>query len=720
MIFDDQISKRRDRETQALREVFGDTAKDMGFTIDPGNTIGSGNRVLHLLLRHLKVTDYNLDDDGLFTPDEQLERILRPRNIMQRRITLSGDWWHRAIGPKLGQDKEGNMLLFLPRKWVFGYICIDQKGEERNVDAELMKNIKREALDFFPALPSRPLKAIDLLKYVASNLPSSTVFAVLLTASMAALIGMFVPFINKEIFHNVIPNCIIQALFPIAALFLGVVIGTAMMEVMRNKLMIRLKDSISISLQHAVMARIISLDTSFFWKYSSGEITTRVTSIRELCSIADSAILGVIVTLVFSVVYVFQIFFYAKELIVISLMLLAIHIILLIIYAIQLHIEEKELFDHKARLDGMEYGIFSGIQKIKLTGSEKRAYTKWLDIYRHCSHIKYNPSFSVKIMPALIALCQVGGIAIIWLFAIKENIAVSDFIAFSVAYGMISSVLQSVNAIIPELAEISPLLKISESVLSAVPESQPDAPQVEYLSGAIEISDLSFRYSEESNWLFRHFNLKIQPGEYVAIVGASGCGKSTLLRLLLGFEHPQAGGVFYDNYDLSMCDKTSLRRQIGSCLQGGTLFAGDLFSNITITAPGSTIDDAWRAAELAGIADDIRKMPMQMHTIVTEGNAGFSGGQKQSILIARALISNPSILIMDEATSALDAISQKRVAENLDRLDCTRIVVAHRLSTIRNCSRIIVLDKGEIKEEGTFEELMAQNGLFYQLAKRQI
>ena len=192
-----------------------------------------------------------------------------------------------TIFDKGGKERKNLPPYFLPRKWVFGYICIDQKGEERNVDAELMKNIKREALDFFPALPSRPLKAIDLLKYVASNLPSSTVFAVLLTASMAALIGMFVPFINKEIFHNVIPNGIIQALFPIAALFLGVVIGTAMMEVMRNKLMIRLKDSISISLQHAVMARIISLDTSFFWKYSSGEITTRVTSIRELCSIAD-------------------------------------------------------------------------------------------------------------------------------------------------------------------------------------------------------------------------------------------------------------------------------------------------------------------------------------------------------------------------------------------------------------------------------------------------
>lgn len=188
----------------------------------------------------------------------------------------------------------------------------------------------------------------------------------------------------------------------------------------------------------------------------------------------------------------------------------------------------------------------------------------------------------------------------------------------------------------------------------------------------------------------------------------------------MGFEHPQAGGVFYDNYDLSKCDKTSLRRQIGTCLQGGSLFASDIFSNITITAPDSTIEDAWRAAELAGIADDIRQMPMQMHTIVNEGDTGFSGGQKQRLLIARALIANPSILLMDEATSALDTISQKKVAEHLDQLDCTRIIVAHRLSTIRQCSRIIVLDKGTIVEDGTYDQLMEQKGLFYQLAKRQI
>ncbi len=719
MIFDDQISKRRDRETQALREVFGETARDMGFRVDRGNVAGSGNRVLHRLLRYLKVSDYILDDDGLLTPDEQLERILRPRGIMQRRITLSGDWWHRAVGPKLGQDKDGNMLLFVPRKWVFGYKCINKDGEERNVNQELMKEVSSDALDFFPALPPRSLKGIDLLRFAFANLPVSTLFAVILTALMASLIGMFIPFINKEIFHNVIPNGIMRDLYPVAALFVGVVVGSAMMEVMRNKLMIRVKDVLGITLQHAIMARIFTLDTSFFWKYSSGEITNRVTSIRRLCALADNAILGALVTLVFSVVYVVQIFFYAKDLMVISVSLLLIQVLLLVVYAVQMHIEEHELMRHKAMLDGMEYDMFAGIQKIKLTGSEKRAYTRWLDLYRHCAHISYNPSMAVKIMPALIALCQIGSIAVIWWYAIAGGVAVSDFIAFSVAYGMISTALQAIIGIIPDLAQISPLLKIAEPVLATIPEYQPDAPQVDYLSGSIEISDLSFRYNNDGNWLFRHFNLKIQPGEYVAIVGPSGCGKSTLLRLLLGFEHPQAGGIFYDNYDLSKCDRTSLRRHIGSCLQGGSLFASDIFSNITVTAPGSSMEDAWRAAELAGIADDIRQMPMQMHTIVSEGNTGFSGGQKQRLLIARALIANPSILLMDEATSALDTISQRRVAEHLDKLECTRIVIAHRLSTVRRCSRIIVLDKGEIAEEGSYDELMQRKGLFYTLAQRQ-
>lgn len=720
MLFDDQISKRRERETNLLREVFGYAAKDMGFKVDRGSTQNSGNHVLNMLLEYMRVTDYVLDDDGFLTPDEQLERILRPVGIMQRRVRLDGAWWQMTVGPKLGQDKDGNMLLFLPAKWYFGYKCIDANGNVRRVNAELMKNVKCEALAFYPALPPKSLTSKDLLKFIVRVLPTSATFALLLAALAVSLFGMFIPFINKQIFNNVIPNGILSDLYPMAALFSGVVVGSALIEVMRNKLIYRAKDILQLHMQTAFMSRIFTLGTDFFWNYSSGEITNRVSSIRRLSAFANEALRGALFTLLFSVVYVFQIIVYAKELLVPSLIVLAVHTILLVIYFVQMHNEELEFADHKSELDGMEYDLFSGIQKIKLTGSEKRAFTKWLDLYRHCAHISYNPSIFVKMMPALIALCQMGSIVVLYWYAVEYKVGVSDFIAFSVAYGMIASALSSMTATIPDIAKITPLMKIAAPVLSNVPELQPDAPQVQYLSGNIEVSDLSFRYGSESNWLFRHFNLRINAGDYVAIVGPSGCGKSTLLRLLLGFEHPQAGGVFYDNYDLSKCDKTSLRRLIGTCLQSGSLFSGDIFSNITITSPNSSMEDAWRAAELAGIADDIRQMPMQMQTIVSEGNSSFSGGQKQRILIARALISNPSILLFDEATSALDNLSQKLVAEHLDKLDCTRIVVAHRLSTIRNCNRIIVLDKGAIVEEGNYEQLMQRKGLFYKMAKRQI
>ena len=246
------------------------------------------------------------------------------------------------------------------------------------------------------------------------------------------------------------------------------------------------------------------------------------------------------------------------------------------------------------------------------------------------------------------------------------------------------------------------------------------APQVEELFGGIEVSGVSFRYQEDGPLILDDLSLKIEPGEYVGIVGKSGCGKSTLMRLLLGFEKPLTGGIYYDNYDLAKVDKASLRRKIGCCLQSGSLFTGDLFHNITITAPWATHDDAWEALRMACLEEDVRQMPMGLHTVVSEGGGGFSGGQKQRILIARALISKPDIIFFDEATSALDNISQKAVSDNLDELMCTRVVIAHRLSTIRHCDRIVVLDKGKIAEQGTFEELMENKGLFYEMTQRQL
>jgi ABC-type bacteriocin/lantibiotic exporter with double-glycine peptidase domain len=220
--------------------------------------------------------------------------------------------------------------------------------------------------------------------------------------------------------------------------------------------------------------------------------------------------------------------------------------------------------------------------------------------------------------------------------------------------------------------------------------------------------------------VIKKLSLKIDPGQYVAIVGETGCGKSTLMRLMLGFETPQKGSVYYDGKDLKRIDLKSLRQKIGAVMQNGKIFPGDIYSNIVLTSPQLTMEEAWEAAEIAGIAGDIKEMPMGMNTLISEGQGGISGGQKQRLLIARAVASKPDILIFDEATSALDNITQKKISDALDEMKCTRIVIAHRLSTIRHCDRIVLIKDGKIAEDGTFEELMAIKGDFADLVSRQL
>jgi ABC-type bacteriocin/lantibiotic exporter with double-glycine peptidase domain len=291
--------------------------------------------------------------------------------------------------------------------------------------------------------------------------------------------------------------------------------------------------------------------------------------------------------------------------------------------------------------------------------------------------------------------------------------------AFNTSFGLLTGAMASISGVALSTANIKPILTLAEPILHAVPEVTEGKRQIESLSGSIEIANVHFRYDDVSPEVLKGISFKIKAGEYVAIVGKTGCGKSTLMRLLLGFETPDKGAIYYDGKDTSKLDMTSLRRKIGSVTQNGSLFQGDIYSNIVITNPLLTVNDAWEAAEIAGIADDIREMPMGMNTIIAEGQGGISGGQKQRLMIARAVAPKPRILMLDEATSALDNITQKKVSNALDGLKCTRIVIAHRLSTIRNCDRILVMDDGKIVEEGSYDTLIAKDGFFAELVKRQ-
>jgi ABC-type bacteriocin/lantibiotic exporter with double-glycine peptidase domain len=291
--------------------------------------------------------------------------------------------------------------------------------------------------------------------------------------------------------------------------------------------------------------------------------------------------------------------------------------------------------------------------------------------------------------------------------------------AFASAYGMVAAAQAMLAGVALAFASVKPMFDMTKPILEAEPEVAVGKKVISKLSGSIEINNISFRYREDMPLILDDVSLKIRPGQYIAIVGPSGCGKSTLLRLLLGFEKPGKGAVYYDGKDIHSIDLKALRKQIGCVIQNGKLMSGDIFSNITVSAPLLTLDEAWEAAEMAGVADDIRAMPMNMHTIVAEGGAGVSGGQRQRLLIARAIAPKPKVLMLDEATSALDNITQKHVSDSLNALKCTRIVIAHRLSTIRQCNRIVFLDKGKIVEDGAYDELIALNGQFAELVKRQ-
>jgi len=360
------------------------------------------------------------------------------------------------------------------------------------------------------------------------------------------------------------------------------------------------------------------------------------------------------------------------------------------------------------------------VQKIKASGSEKRAISKWMESYSE----KLRPSYSIRFpysfrVPILAAITLLGTL---WSYSIAYSggLTVAQFAGFSSAFGLAVSGITALGNAGTSIATIGPILTRGEPILMAVPEGRDNKKHIRSLKGKIELVNVTFSYEESGAEIIKNLNLKIKPGEYVAIVGTSGCGKSTLLRLLLGFETPSQGAIYYDDQDIESINKRSLRQQIGTVLQNGKLFTGSIFSNITISAPWMDMDAAWEAAEKAGIAQDIRQMPMGMYTFIGEGNGGISGGQKQRLLIARAICGKPGILMFDEATSALDNITQKIVIDSLNEMHCTRIVIAHRLSTIRDCDRILVLQDGTIQEEGTYDELMAKAGLFAKFAARQL
>lgn len=720
--FDDQI-KERIKNDDAL---FSETFLEMSGVVIGKKALADAlydhtkqaQSAIYAILKYYHVKPRELPLNIKTIPDS-LDYLLRPTGIMKREITLHGKWYKDGIGPLLATTKDDKVIALIPNK-VSGYHYFDTRsGKNVRIDAKNYMDIAPEALCFYKPFPLRKLTGSDLYAYFLRTLCVSDWALIILASLAATLVGTVVTYANEKIYGKVLDvgdHVVFMAAF---ALLLGATVSSLVIKIIKALVTSRINTKMTTAVESAAMMRLLALPAAFFKKYSAGDLANRISQVKTLCTNSSSIVLTGGLTTLFSIIYFFQIFTYAPALVIPSVLVILTSVVIFAVISVMQIKNFTALMQNEAKESGLVFALISGIQKIKLTGAEKRAFSKWGKEYKDTAELKYNPRTAIKLFKSIIIAVNTLGIAVIYYCAYASGVSLAEYMAFSTAYGMVNGAFMSLIGTGMEIAQIKPTIELFRPIMEAEPEIAEDKLVPARLSGGVELTNVSFRYNENMPPVLDRLNLKINPGQYVAIVGSTGCGKSTLMRVMLGFEQPQKGAVYYDGKDLKTIDLKSLRSNIGTVMQNGSLFSGDIYSNIVISAPQLSVDDAWEAAELAGVAEDIRRMPMGMHTIISEGSGGISGGQKQRLMIARAVAPKPKILMFDEATSALDNITQKHVSDSLETLKCTRIVIAHRLSTIKNCDRIIVLDHGEIVEDGTYEELIAQNGMFAALVDRQ-
>lgn len=490
--------------------------------------------------------------------------------------------------------------------------------------------------------------------------------------------------------------------------------------------------------------RLMQLPTKFFRRFTAGELASRMAGIGIAKNLASGEFVGSILSFIFSFWSIFLMCYYSIKLTAAAIVVWLIYSLFVVAILRRTLFFQRKIIEAGNKSAGMVQQIFAGLAKFRVQGGEEQAYNLWATTFGEHWQWGYKlrwqnnyTSIISSIQPFVLTMI------LYWIAmygmnelgpdgkTVQSSITYAQFIAFNAAYSSFNGVISGVIGLISKYYAIQPQLENLRPILNEVPESNEEKQDAGHLSGALEVGNLSFAYTlvvpddnggtteVKGDEVLHDVSFSVAAGENVAIVGKSGSGKSTLVRLLLGFEQPQKGSISYDGQNLADLSLPSVRSQLGVVLQNGQLMTGDIYTNIVGTK-NLTQDDAWAAAEAAGVAEDIAEMPMGMQTVISEGSSNISGGQRQRILIARALAGKPSLLIFDEATSALDNRSQAIVTRSLEKLKATRIIVAHRLSTIRNCDRIIVMDDGRLAEMGTFDELMEKGGIFADLVKRQI
>ncbi|MDE0759162.1 MAG: NHLP bacteriocin export ABC transporter permease/ATPase subunit, partial [Pseudomonadales bacterium] len=662
-------------------------------------------------------------------PLKTMEVMFDRLGIRSRQVILRDDWYKKDSGTLIVFEEDGTACALIPNH-AGGYSC---RSGGQDVPPQKLDRRKSESFDpiglaLYRPLPDQPDGLWALFEF-ALNGVWRDLHRLLLAGMLLGLIAAVTPIATGLIFDYIIPNAAFSQLNQIVFALAMAALGTASFTLVRALALLRINGRMDWTLQSAIFDRLLKLPTRFFKAYNTGDLADRALGFNTIRGILSGVLISSMLGAIFSVFSLVLLFYYSSSLALLAIALIFVAVVITVIISLLQLRYDRNRIRLRGRVEGLVLQLIMGVSKLRTANAQQRALAAWIRRYaeqkqqfiyaakwenrQQIFHAGFPVLANIIIFTGAIKLVQVFDPQTI------DALSPGTFLAFHAAFGQLFGALTSLALSISSSLIIIPLYERSRPILDAIPESGNEGNRVEHLEGDIELSEVKFRYQEDSPDVLTGINMHIKPGEFVALVGSSGSGKSTIFRLMLGFEQAQAGEIFYDGKGLSGLDLESLRRKIGVVLQHSSPNAGSIFETIAGNTSAS-VDDAWRAARLVGLAEDIEAMPMGMYTVVTDGASTLSGGQRQRIMIARALVRQPQILLLDEATSALDNRTQAVVSDSIGQINITRIVIAHRLFTIRNADRIFVLDNGKVAESGSFEELMAADGLFKQLAKRQL
>jgi len=659
------------------------------------------------------------------------DEIVLAAQLRKRKVVLKGEWWKGDHGPLLAYRTYGaasEPVALLPRAGRGNDLVEPAASDRVRLTEGLANTIEPEAWQLYRPLPSGELKAMDLYRFSLSGV--KTDLAVVIGIGMiGGLLGLVTPLVTGQIFDRVIPGADRGFLAQLVIAMLAIAFGQALFSITRSIALLRAEIRMDAWFQAAVWDRLLGLPLTFYRRFAAGDLATRAQGIDAIRRTLSGVVLASVLAGVFSIWNLGLLFYLEAKLALIALVLIAVAAVVSVVASLQQLRFQRTLMHLEGQISGLLLQLLTGIAKLRVSGTEGRAFAQWGNLFAEKREVEYQAgeirnNFSVfdsvfSIVSSIVLFMAVLPILAESQSDPKKAFSLGSFLAFFAAYGTLTAACLGLVRSVLGVLQIVPLWERAQPIIQEVPEIASSGVAPPDLTGRISLDRLSFRYSDEGPIVINDVSLDISPGQFIAIVGPSGSGKSTLFRLLLGFEKPTSGGVYYDEQDLSRLDIRKVRRQLGVVLQTSTILGGDIYHNIA-GAGRISMAEAWAAAEMAALADDIRDMPMGLHTVIGPGGGTLSGGQRQRLLIARALAQNPEILLFDEATSALDNRTQAMVSASLERLQITRIVVAHRLSTVQNADSIVVVERGRIVEQGNYNELMANNGPFATLAQRQL